>query len=66
MTPENKQTFLDLGRKLISDLTQELNTELAKLKTDSSQADKDDVFVNCDGIIARLNSRLNQLKKQTQ
>lgn len=63
MTNKNKQVLIDLSKKFISELTSELNNEIKKVKINLSEDEKNNIIVNCDGILAKLNSRLSQLKK---
>ncbi len=62
MTNNDKQMLLNLGKSLISDLTKELNSELDKANINADQETKNDIIANCDGILAKINSRLNQIK----
>ena len=62
MTQEQVQCILDLSKKTISDLTVELTDELKKIDIINTKQDNTDTLVNCDGIIAKIKSRLDQLK----
>ena len=48
--------------RFIKDLTSELNAELEKIEVNSTQGRLDDIFVNCDGVIAKMTSRISQLR----
>ena len=63
MIQENKQMLLDLGRKLITDLTTELNTELGKIELDSSTEIKEEILTNCDIVITKLKRKIAKLDK---
>ena len=63
MTTEEQLMLLNLSRKLITELTSELNTELNKIQLTTSAKDKEEVFSNCEGIIAKIKYRISQLDK---
>jgi hypothetical protein len=63
MTNENKQVILDLARKLIKDLTNDLNNKLEELTIHTNQADKDSILIECDSIMTEINGRLNQFTR---
>lgn len=63
MTNENKQVILDLARKLIKDLTNDLNNKLEELTIHTNQTDKDSILIECDSIMTEINGRLNQFTR---
>jgi len=62
MINEDKNMLLNLGRDTIQKLTEELNNELSKLKSVMKREDIDHAFAECEGIMAKLRERLDQLK----
>lgn len=59
---KEQQTLIELSKRLISAQTVELNNELSKLSDNTSESDRNDILTDVDGIIAKLNSRISQLK----
>jgi hypothetical protein len=58
---KQQSMLIELSKKLISEITIELNKEVGKLNDKISISEKNDILTNVDGLIAKLNSRVSQL-----
>jgi len=50
--------FVGISKSAITKLIKELTLEVEKINNQN----KDDILVNCDGIVTEINSRIAQLK----
>jgi len=50
--------FVGISKSAITELIKELTLEVEKINNQN----KDDILVNCDGIVTEINSRIAQLK----